>query len=91
MNHNKLKEIREACIKANPEKEWVETYVAGEEEYSDDVPVHLADVLLAIEETELWEIQSKWAYKLIWAWNKKDDNLEHQSEETISFIHSLLT
>lgn len=45
-----LKDIREACIAANPEKKW--SYVSTMTGKETDNPCHLADVLLAINKAD---------------------------------------
>ncbi len=147
MNHNKLKEIREKCIEANPEivelkfgcelKIWVQKDWKKQHPFPDDMelkramfvgvedsqymvyaekekmalrhtkkvfdreykiigrPIHLADVLLVIEpiaiKRDLSDLLLKFIIGSDYMWNLKDDNLDNQSEETINFIHSLLT
>lgn len=49
-------------------------------------PIRLADVLLVIFQAQ----QQRETVKIVLFWNLKDDNLEHQSEETLAFIASLL-
>lgn len=86
----KLKEIREACIKANSELDV--SYMGDEFEKI----IHLADVVLVVDEEykkgewneEQWQ---RAKLKLLFHWKLKDDNLDNQSPETIDFIHNLLT
>lgn len=64
------------------------------------VPVRLADVFLALKEnshqvqfSKLGQKHYKDLQDVGWwmrFWNLKDDNLDHQSKETIDFIHGLL-
>jgi len=69
-------------------------------------PIRLADVLLAMQDIwrtryNSSEVSDKWKelakakegellYAIVFQWNLKDDNLDHQSEETIEFLHKLL-
>lgn len=57
-------------------------------------PIQLADVLLAIRATEpkngdFHKWNNDWQ-RIIVEWNLKDDNLDHQSEETKQFLINLL-
>lgn len=62
-------------------------------------PIHLADVLLAIQQegwsdqNPMWSEETTLYYwqKLCKKWTLKKDNLQDQSPETIDFIYSLLT
>ena len=135
--NDKIKIIREACIKANPEivelkfgcevkkdgevytvtivkdtgtfkntledyllcvsksgqaaalEKWVRIEIIGR-------PIRLPDILLVIPEKFGWAVMGK-KYCFfsengtpICDWNLKDDNLEHQSPETIKFINDIL-
>ncbi len=110
-----LQKIREACIKANSKIRDFEYgtelckrhrigYKEGQLECKDCIaatrPIHLADVLLAIEEKgtkltfAIW-VNENGVMKDIEReetcfWNLKDDNLENQSEPTKKLIARLL-
>lgn len=93
---NNLQKIKEVCIKVN---EKILTRVTTEYGYQHEDIIRLADVLLMIKKektkdlispdlkrlTEFWE-----ADKILNSWILVDDNLEHQTEETINFIAELL-
>jgi len=67
-------------------------------------PIRLADVLLAIGTNKVGcdgegnfsrvrsyeEASKRLSPKLVCKWNLRDDNLNNQSEETITFIHNLI-
>ena len=95
MNIAKLKSIIQA---ANPEKEW-----EWEDDFSKwhVEPIRLADVLQAIRDTvypgtqylitDSGQFMEHGRYgKTLAYWNLKDDNLDHQSEETKQFLIDLL-
>lgn len=102
---DKIKEIREACIKANPEIAKRNDRDLGNGLVGTCLCIpnfSLADVLLAIKKFNIkWnEIEMcpsgmfsgsyyDWEYEPIF-WNLKDNNLDHQKKETIDFIHDLL-
>ena len=95
---DKLQTIREACIKANPKKEWEEYFPdAGDHRgVAVDIPCRLAAVLLAIDEKFVEENSGNWGVeetqsKLVKLWNLRNDDLSQQSEETINFLYDLLT
>lgn len=79
--------IRQKCIAANPE-----AYVFGVPR-----PIRLADVLVPIV-GDLDELGSKEQFdpiavsivRTVGHWNLRADDLEKQSEETISFIYKIL-
>lgn len=80
---NTVDKIKEACRKANPDKQG-------------DV-FTLSDVLLAIRKLDLETLYPEEKYPnvkvvgmVVGRWNLKDNNLENQSQETISFIYELL-
>jgi hypothetical protein len=98
----KLEAIRAKCIAANPqEKPWMSE---SERVWDDAVrPVRLADVLLAIPiaavTLQLWPDRLWITYTdpghdgaaHDGAWELTKDDLSLQSQETIDFIHSLLS
>lgn len=61
-------------------------------------PIRLADVLLATQwkfsngmvDADILGSEGVYLYDLLHDWNLKDDNLDHQPENTITFIASLL-
>ena len=55
-------------------------------------PIRLADVLLAMREVKRYSLTVLTLLTIAdnRRWNLRADDLEHQSDETISFIHSLL-
>jgi len=60
------------------------------------IPIHLADVLLAMQENiRNWKIMKSWGMpttlKLLKLWNLKDDDLDNQSYECKKFLIELLT
>jgi hypothetical protein len=106
IKYEQLSFIREKCIVANPEigndysvaaiggrlrntseRVWNAKAVQGR-------PIRLADVLLAINATLRKERGTisldENSVKLILFWNLRADDLEKQSEETISFLAELL-
>jgi hypothetical protein len=59
-------------------------------------PIRLADVLLALDELLVKENsgnrgRTERTMQILDYWNLKDDNLDHQSEETKQFLIDLLT
>jgi len=67
--------LKQKIIEVNPKKEWVETRCYGGEEYSDDVPIRLADVLLAWNKTK----EHHNPMLIIGMWDLlKENNLETQ-------------
>ena len=52
-------------------------------------PIRLADVLLAISKNHKWEKDI--IDNFLTLYNLKDDNLDHQSDETKQFLTNLLT
>lgn len=96
-----LKEIREACVRANPELKKR----ACSNESCDDSKPRLADVLLAIDEKQRqvrWYVRSDGQFCVVKyedldkppryfaLWNLRRDSLEEQSDETLAFVHSLI-
>jgi hypothetical protein len=91
--------IREACIKANPDKSWIKEVVDID---GDMVQPTLADVLLAIEFRKCPQIyyvadtgrfyQDEYdaPTRLPAAWNLRNDDLSKQSLETLKFLAELL-
>ena len=59
-------------------------------------PIRLADVLFTVAQkapplfSQQVIMEAEEPRKILGMWNLKDDNLEHQSKETIEFIHSFL-
>lgn len=92
--------IRAACIKANPARKWTkEVFGAYSNSQGDthDLPVRLADVLLALYKNCT---AGQWDDALLalidnqgglMTWNLRTDDLEQQSDETVAFIASLLS
>jgi hypothetical protein len=100
--YSKLKQIIQ---KANPKKEWVETFVSHGEEYDDDTPITIADVLSACTPDEQpVTVDGSGVFTSYKAdidgktpvvdrqseWNLLDDNLDNQSDETKQFLINLL-
>lgn len=55
--------------------------------------IGLADVLYSIQKASsdfMKEYASNEAMQVVHKWNLLDDNLDHQSEETITFLHNIL-
>lgn len=80
-------QIREACIKANP----------GIELLPRVFPIHLADVLLAVPKKRYLTCNCDGFFSEEYEtatgieWKLRQDSLADQSDETIAFLHSLLT
>lgn len=96
---DKLAAIREACIRANPEKSWTRSSaIFGVVAES----VSLADVLLAIGDKLATELDSIVATPIGNGslkidcdhtrayWNLRLDSLDDQDDPTVDFIHQLL-
>lgn len=97
MKTEQIAAIRAKCIEAHPEIDHIQEAAPGRSEaLIDGRPIRLADVLLAWETKyeelpdqtigrgmeQLWSIYCKWSLRA--------DDLDQQSDETISFIHDLL-
>lgn len=101
-----LTRIREKCIEANPDIQRstrmhvrLDENDLGKREYKKvywSRPIHLTDVLAAIEQVQPQSISMDAATTLAtnWGgrskWNLRADDLEKQSPETLEFIGSLL-
>uniref|UniRef100_A0A6M3LNA7 Uncharacterized protein n=1 Tax=viral metagenome TaxID=1070528 RepID=A0A6M3LNA7_9ZZZZ len=91
-----MNKLKQKIIEANPDKDWKFKIVKNNEiviEYNE--PIRLADVLLAANKKVLQENLSTDKttdiyYKIIMKWKWKDDNLDHQSKETIKFLEDIL-
>lgn len=83
----KLEEIRKACIAANPNKTLEHDCCLTV------FPFTLSDVLLAINNhvESMENAQDGNWWNIIIRWNLRKDDLRDQSEETMNFIHSLIT
>lgn len=91
MQEQNIETIRKACIAANPE--IVQPVYDGANTYIDR-PIHLADVLLAMDErldTPFFPDANEWELFLFHKWNLHKDTLTDQSDETLSFLAKLLT
>lgn len=95
--NKKLQLIREKCIAANPHRKEGWDWDSGRPEgsgYMDHAPCRLADVLLAIETSEgkVYDraVNESMATALN-IWNLRADDLEKQSEDTITFLAELLS
>lgn len=92
-NEQKIEAIREKCVAANPEKEWI---LGDERNY--DAPARLADVLLAIKLSfdggtltgRLEETKQAIHDLADFRWNLRVDDLSLQSPETINFLFEIL-
>jgi hypothetical protein len=87
-NYQKLKEV---IWKANPDfdKRLMQVNIgAGQEITVRDENIRLTDVLLAMYKAAN-EYEQNWLH-VIRNWNLKDDNLDHQSDETKQFLINLL-
>lgn len=96
----KLEAIRDACIKANPKRDWM----GDDNGYPYQEPCRLADVLLAIGDQGLVSLSVHSAgdfgtASFIWepigsmkhmTWNLLNDDLRDQSPETVDFLYQLL-
>lgn len=87
-----LEKIRAKVIEANPEGFKPHPCVRYEDpKYGCEIeirPVRLADVLLATSESNrVFDIT---ALEIVRLWNLRTDDLEKQSEETLSFIGNVL-
>lgn len=73
-------------------------HIEIEEEFTNGRPIRLSDMLVALEGITInkinrekllitigGKIENGWCH-----WDLTDDNLDHQSPETIAFIHSIL-
>jgi len=95
----KLKAIREKCIVANPILGTLEECAYCRHEFRRHI--HLADVLLARivrkdPEIDMLGGMRAWAgkrendeWRMIYWWNLRDDDLEHQSGDCINFLYEL--
>ena len=87
----KIEAIREACMRANPERGWKD-----ENEYGFDIElsVLLCDVLLAYDKVGklCWTEERLYAdaAKLITHWNLLRPSLEDQEEATINLVYEIL-
>jgi len=93
----KLEQIIKKCIEANPEIVEIRAVTKHGIKYPEvQREIRLADVLLALGDINRPLTVNVLGYMLEYKnekdaqWNLKDDNLEHQSGETIKFIHNLL-
>ena len=92
----KIKDIQKACIKANPEINNRDCSVCGK--FPLVFPIRLADVLLAIRSSnKVVDLLMTYDKKLLITkdgdgsyWNLKDDDLKHQSEETLDFLYKII-
>lgn len=100
MTHEeKIAAIREACIAANPTKEWEYTEQDGSGRYYKVVErCRLADVLLALQSVKHWRITRAAQFSIPQGrlrrgayvdWNLRNDNLTAQSPECIDFLFEL--
>lgn len=87
MTKNSLEFVRQKVIEANP---------SG---FPENRPIRLADVLRVFDQTIIrkeWPVKSqleliqKHYGEIAAHWNLRDDNLDHQSPETLSFLYELL-
>lgn len=94
----KEKEIREAAIAANPDiqgKPRGHGMLRKDENFDRDI--RLADVLLAVESGHCNEDNAtldgwrKTLHHIVANWNLREDRLDAQSDQTITFLHSLLS
>lgn len=92
--------IRAACVKANPEKDWKELVTVAyhghghsESDYM-DVPIRLADVLLAMDKPVKYYTATPTIHndvcKVLSLWNLRNDDLSAQSKECLAFLAGLL-
>jgi hypothetical protein len=85
---NNIDNIRKACVEANQDDNTLlPTYDANHREYPGR-KVRLTDVLRAVKYRH-GGISGNWMQKIVWPFIE-DDDLEHQSEETLNFLASLL-
>ena len=101
MTQDKLQLIRQACIEANPGKEWYTRWSTAVQVH----PATLVDVLLAIHAVNPYsyfvDIRGdfwKWVNMDVAPirnehvrWNLREDDLTKQSPETIDFLYDVLT
>lgn len=101
-----LLELKKKIIEANPDILKRESYPVADCELEMLPTIRLTDILLALKgnklgEVELGDYYISGSYLIFvdypddneeekWSWNLRDDNLDHQSEETIKFLHSIL-
>ena len=86
----KIEAIRQACVRANPERKWIERdRDANDERLEIDLSVLLSDVLLAMNKK-----LDKWASRswnsVIASWNLLRPSLEDQEEATINLVYEIL-
>lgn len=93
--------IRDAVIKANPEIECDHAAHGKQAHFCVERPIHLADILLAINNSEIEKardisLEILNGYLVFWPkpstarYNLRQDDLTLQSDETILFIYQLL-
>lgn len=97
MTHaERLQHVRQKCVEANPQilkGEW-DAGIGSQPECWIPRDIRLADVLLALQthltSSTVMSVCGRICFGDDVSWNMRKDSLDDQSEETISFLHSLL-